>query len=78
MLQGSKNFFSEIISSISDVRFTRDGRHMVSRDYMTLKLWDLAKENAPVASYPINDNLRNKVLASYCSQSLVYTSHCTN
>ncbi len=33
-----RSFFSEIIASISDVRFTRDGRYLVSRDYLTLKV----------------------------------------
>lgn len=36
---GSRSFFTEIIASISDVKFAKDGRYMVSRDYMTLKVW---------------------------------------
>ncbi|KAG6792434.1 hypothetical protein POTOM_001583 [Populus tomentosa] len=35
---GSRSFFTEIIASISDIKFARDGRHILSRDYMTLKL----------------------------------------
>ena len=35
---GSTSFFTEIIASISDVKFARDGRYMRSRDYMTLKV----------------------------------------
>lgn len=34
----TKSFFSEIISSISDVKFSRDGRYLYSRDYLTLKV----------------------------------------
>ena len=29
----ARSFFSEIISSISDVRFSHDGRYILSRDY---------------------------------------------
>jgi hypothetical protein len=36
---GSRSFFTEIIASISDIKFSRDGRHILSRDYMTLKVW---------------------------------------
>ena len=36
---GARSFFSEIISSISDLKFSCDGRHLLARDYMTLKLW---------------------------------------
>ncbi len=37
----TKSFFSEIISSISDIKFSADGRYIISRDYMTIKLWDM-------------------------------------
>ena len=36
---GSKSFFTEIIASISDIKFAKDGRYILSRDYMTLKVW---------------------------------------
>ncbi len=61
MVQANKSFFSEIIASISDITFSRDGRYILSRDYMTLKLWDLAKENAPVATYNVHEHLRARV-----------------
>lgn len=61
--QANKSFFSEIIASISDITFSRDGRYILSRDYMTLKLWDLNKENAPVATYNVHEHLRARVSA---------------
>eukprot|EP00884_Botryococcus_braunii_P005188 jgi/Botrbrau1/14670/Bobra.0108s0028.1 len=76
-LQGSKSFFSEIISSISDLHFTRDGRYMLSRDYMSLKLWDLAMESAPVATYAINDTLRNKLCDLYENDCIFDKFDCT-
>jgi serine/threonine-protein phosphatase 2A regulatory subunit B len=33
----NKSFFSEIISSISNARFSRDGRHIVTRDYLNVR-----------------------------------------
>lgn len=35
---GSRSFFTEIIASISDIKFGREGRYILSRDYMTLKV----------------------------------------
>lgn len=35
---GSRSFFTEIIASISDIKFAKDGRYILSRDYMTLKV----------------------------------------
>jgi len=34
----SRNFFSEIISSVSDVKFSNDGRYLVTRDYLNVKV----------------------------------------
>ncbi|OZJ03194.1 Protein phosphatase PP2A regulatory subunit B [Bifiguratus adelaidae] len=61
----SKSFFSEIISSISDVKFSHDGNHILARDYMTLKIWDIRKESEPVKTINIHDGLRNKFCDLY-------------
>lgn len=63
--QASRSFFSEIISSVSDVKFSRCGRYLVSRDYMTVKLWDVNKENAPVATFKVHEPLRAKLCDLY-------------
>lgn len=34
----ARSYFSEIIASVSDVEFTGDGRYIVSRDYLTVKV----------------------------------------
>ncbi len=46
---------------MSDIKFAADGRHILARDYMTLKLWDLNMESKPIAVYPIHENLRSQV-----------------
>lgn len=63
--QSSRSFFSEIISSISDVRFSHDGRYILSRDYLTLKVWDVNMESRPLATIPIHDYLRPKLCDLY-------------
>ncbi|KAG8141335.1 putative Serine-threonine-protein [Naja naja] len=49
----SRSFFSEIISSISDVKFSHSGRYMMTRDYLSVKIWDLNMENRPVETYQV-------------------------
>jgi len=61
----SKSFFSEIISSISDVKFSRDGRYVIARDYMTIKIWDLNMESKAVKTIHIHDHLRSKLCDLY-------------
>lgn len=61
----NKSFFSEIISSISDIKFSPDGKYIVSRDYMTIKIWDMAMEKKPVKTLHIHDFLRSKLCDLY-------------
>ena len=61
----NRSFFSEIISSISDVKFSRDGRYILSRDYLNLKIWDVNMENRPLKIIPIHDHLRGKLCDLY-------------
>ncbi|DBB09913.1 hypothetical protein WJX82_004988 [Trebouxia sp. C0006] len=62
---GSKSFFSEIISSVSDMKWSSDGRYILARDYMNLKLWDLNMESAPVVTYSVHEHLRAKLCDLY-------------
>jgi len=61
----NKSFFSEIISSISDMKFSKDGRFLLTRDYMTLKLWDLSMEREPVRTVKIHEHLRSRLCDLY-------------
>ncbi|EDK42742.1 protein phosphatase PP2A regulatory subunit B [Lodderomyces elongisporus NRRL YB-4239] len=61
----SHNFFTEITSSISDVEFSHDGRYIASRDYMTVKIWDLAMENKPVKTINVQEHLRERLCDTY-------------
>ncbi|WRT68922.1 protein phosphatase PP2A regulatory subunit B [Kwoniella shivajii] len=72
-----KSFFSEIISSISDVKFSKDGRYILSRDYLTLKIWDINMENKPVKTINIHDHLRQKLCDLYENDCIFDKFECT-
>ncbi|XP_045490348.1 serine/threonine-protein phosphatase 2A 55 kDa regulatory subunit B alpha isoform isoform X1 [Pieris rapae] len=61
----ARSFFSEIISSISDVKLSNSGRYMMSRDYLGLKVWDFRMETKPVETYPVHEYLRSKLCSLY-------------
>ncbi|CAD5169202.1 unnamed protein product [Musa acuminata subsp. malaccensis] len=73
---GSRSFFTEIIASISDIKFARDGRHILSRDYMTLKLWDINMESSPVAIFQVHEYLRPKLCDLYENDSIFDKFDC--
>jgi len=61
----NRSFFSEIISSISDVKFSHDGRYILSRDYLSLKIWDVNMESRPIKTIRIHDHLQSKLCDLY-------------
>lgn len=61
----NRSFFSEIIASISDVKFSHCGRYFLTRDFLTLKLWDLNMERGPLETYHMHDYLRSKLCSLY-------------
>ena len=61
----TRSFFSEIITSISDVKFSHDGRYILSRDYLSLKIWDINMESRPLKTIQIHDHLRGKLCDLY-------------
>lgn len=66
----TKTFFSEIISSISDARFSHDGKLILARDYMTLKLWDVRVEKKPLSILYVHEGIRSKLCDLYESDSI--------
>ncbi|PKI37913.1 serine/threonine protein phosphatase 2A 55 kDa regulatory subunit B beta isoform-like [Punica granatum] len=74
--QGFKSFFSEIIASISDIRFAADGLHILSRDYLNLKLWDLRMESKPVKIFKIHEHLRAKLPDLYNNDAIFDKFDC--
>ncbi|KAK9101254.1 hypothetical protein Scep_024684 [Stephania cephalantha] len=73
---GSRSFFTEIIASISDIKFSKDGRHILSRDYMTVKLWDINMDSGPVATFPVHEYLRPKLCDLYENDSIFDKFEC--
>ncbi|SCV00795.1 LANO_0F08614g1_1 [Lachancea nothofagi CBS 11611] len=59
------NFFTEITSSISDVKFSPDGRYIASRDYLTVKIWDVNMDNKPVKTINVQDQLKDRLSDTY-------------
>jgi WD40 repeat protein len=73
----NKSFFSEIISSVSDVKFSRDGRYILSRDYLTLRIWDINMDSRPIKTINVHDHLRSKLCDLYENDCIFDKFECT-
>jgi serine/threonine-protein phosphatase 2A regulatory subunit B len=72
----NKSFFNEILSSLNDIKFSPDGRYILSRDYLTLKLWDLNMESKPVRTFNVHDYVRPKLVDLYDNECLFDKFEC--
>ncbi|GLE06318.1 hypothetical protein PINS_up015565 [Pythium insidiosum] len=72
----SRNFFSEIIASISDIKFSPDGRYIIARDFLTLKIWDINMESRPVQTINIHEHLRPRLADLYESDCIFDKFEC--
>ncbi|CAM9165319.1 unnamed protein product [Heterosigma akashiwo] len=61
----AKSFFSEIVASCSDVRWSADGRQLFARDFLTVKVWDVRQERAPVRTVGVHDQLKGRLSELY-------------
>lgn len=60
-----KNFFTDIVSSISDAKFTGDGRYVVSRDFLSVKTWDPKMPKTPLLTTMLYEPLKTKLCDLY-------------
>jgi len=73
----NRSFFSEIISSISDVKFSHNGRYMITRDYLSVKVWDLQMDTKPIETYQVHEYLRSKLCALYENDCIFDKFECS-
>lgn len=72
----SRSFFSEIISSISGIKFSNNGRYLISRDFVSVKLWDINMNSRPVECYHVHEFLRSKLCSLYESEYIFDKFEC--
>lgn len=49
-----RNHLLDAVSSISSATFTKNGKYLISRDCLSVKIWDIAVPNKPITSILIN------------------------
>ena len=65
-----KNFFTDILNSISDARFSDHGPFIYSRDYLAIRIWDLRNSKSPLSVIRVCDYLEKKLCDLYENESI--------
>jgi len=63
----SNQMFAEVLppSAMSDVKFSNCGRYILSRDFLTLKVWDVNMESKPLKTIQVHGRLRTRLRHLY-------------
>ncbi|KAF8567017.1 Serine/threonine-protein phosphatase 2A 55 kDa regulatory subunit B [Paragonimus westermani] len=65
------NILALFVNSMSDVKMGNiSDRYLFTRDYMTVKVWDMNMPTAPVEVYPVQTQLQGHLSVLYESESL--------
>ncbi|KAJ6246615.1 protein phosphatase pp2a regulatory subunit b [Anaeramoeba flamelloides] len=71
-----ETFFDEIVSNITDIKFSPCGRYILSRDFTSLKVWDLNMENQPLSTFYFHDFSHNRFNELYESDYIFDRFKC--
>ncbi len=67
---GNKNFFTDMISSVSSLQFNKGGKYIVSKDYLNVHIWDVNNLKKPVSVIPVMENLKPKLCEVFENDSI--------
>lgn len=65
-----EKIMAEVTQTITDCKFSPSGRFMVSRDYLTVKLWDIKMNKMPVETIKIHEYLQDKLTDLYHNECI--------
>eukprot|EP00924_Labyrinthula_sp_SR-Ha-C_P003428 augustus_masked-scaffold_15-processed-gene-9.44-mRNA-1 protein AED:0.10 eAED:0.22 QI:0/-1/0/1/-1/1/1/0/556 len=68
--QNQAIFFEEMVRNVTSAKFSKGGRFIISRDYMSIKIWDINMETKPVETIYVHEFLRDRMWDLYSNELL--------
>lgn len=65
-----QSLFDEVTSGVAGAKFSRGGRYIFSRDYMSVKIWDVRYEKRPFEKLYTQEFLRERLFELYQNEYL--------
>ncbi len=59
-----------MLGSYSSAEFTRQGKYIASRDFLTVKIWDTCNAKKPVITIPVNEGLKGKLSEMFENEAI--------
>lgn len=67
---GQKNFLTDFLTSYSSVDFCRQGKYLVTRDFLSVKVWDVCNSKKPVNTFLLNESMKGKLSEVFENQAI--------
>jgi hypothetical protein len=64
------NYIDDIIRQYTGVRFLSDGKRIVTRDLLSIKVWDMCSNREPLLTIPVDDTIKKHVVELFEADSL--------
>lgn len=77
MIKSEGNYIDDIIRQYTGVRFLSDGKHIVTRDLLTVKVWDICSNREPLLTIPVDETIKKHVVELFEADSLQDTFSLT-
>jgi serine/threonine-protein phosphatase 2A regulatory subunit B len=65
-----RNILFDLISSVSSATFSGNSKYIVSRDYLTVKVWDICNSKKPLSTIILQEGLKSKLSEMLESESI--------
>eukprot|EP00768_Dysnectes_brevis_P003548 gnl/Dysnectes_brevis/2527_a3036_1661.p1 GENE.gnl/Dysnectes_brevis/2527_a3036_1661~~gnl/Dysnectes_brevis/2527_a3036_1661.p1 ORF type:complete len:461 (+),score=101.21 gnl/Dysnectes_brevis/2527_a3036_1661:36-1418(+) len=53
-----QHYYSDLLTGVSDLQFSQDGKLLVTRDYMNITIWDVAHTKRPLQVIPVHPQIK--------------------
>jgi serine/threonine-protein phosphatase 2A regulatory subunit B len=60
-VETKNNFFTPFLKNISNVKFTPNGKFLVARDYLSVKIWDVRNLDKPYSTTNLYESLKSRL-----------------
>lgn len=67
---GQKNFLTEFLTSYCSADFCKQGKYIVSRDYLTVKVWDVCNSKKPLNTIVLNESMKSKLSQVFQNEAI--------
>lgn len=65
-----KNFFTDMVATVSSAEFLQSSKYIISREFLSIKIWDITNTKKPVQTICVQESLKSKLVNLFESDNI--------